>query len=97
MADESTEEAFKLSKCASCAADVIWCVAEQSLKSIPVDPKPVPDGNLQLIARPSGGAPIARSLKVAERFGKTGLRVAHFVTCPHSAQHRKPRPKRRPA
>ncbi len=81
---------FPVGSCKSCGADVIWAVAEQSLKSIPVDPKPRKDGNIQLLAR-ADRPPIARSLKVADRFGKTGLRVAHFTSCPHADQHRKPR------
>ncbi len=88
---------FPTSPCKSCGADVIWAIAERSLKPMPVDPKPVGDGNILLIAR-ADRPPVARVLKVADRFGKGGLRAAHFVNCPFADQHRRPRTKgRRPA
>lgn len=76
--------------CRSCGQPVIWCITER-LQAMPVDAEPVPDGNIQLVARPVGsfgGRPLAKILNVAQRFGKTNLHTSHFVDCPQAAKWR---------
>jgi hypothetical protein len=71
-----------------CGKQFFWAVTEGQLKSIPVDPDPVPSGNLQLVDPPDRRPPMVRSLSVAERFGKPALYISHFATCPFAEQHR---------
>lgn len=81
---------YKVEQCRSCAAPIIWTVTT-SLRSMPVDPEPVADGNILLEARTADQPPFAHVLSVAQRFGRTGLRKAHFVTCPHANLWRRPK------
>lgn len=73
--------------CRSCGQPVIWCVTTNA-NTMPVDAEPVPDGNIALETR-DGRQPLARVLTVAQRFGRTGLRMSHFVTCAHAARWRR--------
>ena len=74
--------------CRSCGKPVIWAISTR-LNPMPVNPEPSADGNIQLEPRGDGRQPIARVLKVADRFGKTGLRTSHFTDCPQSGQWRR--------
>nr|MDT0658065.1 hypothetical protein [Micromonospora sp. DSM 115978] len=73
--------------CRSCAAPIIWASSETTLKPMPVNAEPSKDGTVQLIKR-DGEAPIARVLKVAQRFGRKDLRLSHFADCPDAPQWR---------
>jgi hypothetical protein len=80
---------FVLDNCRSCNAQIVWAVAEQSLRSLPVDPQPVKNGNIRLIRR-DGKAPLARSLTVEQRSRSGGpLYQAHFASCPYADKHRR--------
>jgi hypothetical protein len=81
-----------VSTCRTCRAPIVWVVTAASGTSMPVDPDPVPDGNLELIDAGPGQQPRAvvvdpgqLSLDGAPRY------VSHFVTCPQADQHRKAR------
>jgi hypothetical protein len=87
---------YPLDRCKSCDAPIFWAVAEVSLKSLPIDPQPAPNGNLQIIDK-DRRPPIVRSLRVAERFAKKGLYITHFVTCPFADQHCTRRARRLPS
>ena len=70
--------------CRSCSAPVKWVRTVAGDKLMPVDPDPVPDGNLEVFQTP-GGAWKARVVAA----GQAGLLddaryVSHFVTCPDS-------------
>jgi hypothetical protein len=78
--------AFTTDECRSCKAAVIWAETEAG-KRMPVDAEPSADGNVRLRER-DGLAPLAVVLKVAEVFGKTGLRTSHFKSCPDAADWR---------
>lgn len=73
--------------CRSCSAPIIWAVHEKTLKEAPINAEPSADGNVQLIPR-EGGLPRYRVLKVADRFGKTGLHTSHFATCAQAPKWR---------
>jgi hypothetical protein len=73
--------------CRSCGKPIIWAVTVRG-NDMPVNVDPQPDGNIQLVER-DGMAPLAKVLKVADRFGKTNLRTSHFVDCPQARKWRK--------
>jgi hypothetical protein len=84
---------FQTSPCATCQAAVIWAETEAG-KRMPVDPEPAAKGNVRLHERPDD-VPLAVVLKPADLFGKTGLHLSHFVTCPDADTfRRRPRPRR---
>ena len=79
-----------MSRCRSCAAQVVWCVTTHG-KRIPVDAEPVVDGNLFSVSGPlvegarvevDGGPNLLDSTERV-RF------VSHFVTCPDARSHRR--------
>ena len=86
-----------MAKCASCDADIEWCVSLTSGKRIPLDAVPVAEGgNVYKVGRndEESGAPIVA-------FDKRGVHlpifdgepryVSHFATCPNSDEWRKSR------
>ena len=72
--------------CARCKAPVMWAETERNGKPIPLDPEPVPDGNLGI--RDDG-----RVYHVAQGQGVLDLGVplykTHFATCPDADEHRR--------
>lgn len=77
--------------CDGCGAPIIWATTVRA-NQMPVDVDPAPDGNVVL--RSVGGRPYADVFSnPAKLFGKVA-RKSHFVTCPKSADFRRPR--RRP-
>jgi hypothetical protein len=85
--------------CRSCGADIIWAVTEKG-KAMPVDPTPLPDGNIVLSMR-TNQAPVAAIqtkesieylLAQAKYTGQEHLLFkSHFATCPNATKHRKAR------
>jgi hypothetical protein len=78
---------FMLEPCGTCYRLIIWAVTTRG-KDMPVNPDPVPGGNIALDERP-GVAPLARVLTVTQQFGRTNLRTSHFVDCPQAPKWRK--------
>ena len=91
--------------CRSCGAPVVFVLSEHA-RRFPLDPDPVPDGNLRL--EPGAGiliAYVAVPRRAPARAGQLPLDlndtappppagplyVSHFVTCPNAAEHRRPR------
>ena len=72
--------------CRSCNAPIIWAVTERG-RDMPVNAEPSPDGSIQLLEHESS-TPLARVLKVADRFGKTNLHRSHFADCPDAPKWR---------
>jgi hypothetical protein len=71
-----------LGTCRACPAKILWAKTERG-KPIPLDPDPVPDGNI--VVTDAGIAHFLKSTEMA-----TGPRyVSHFSTCPKSAHFRK--------
>jgi hypothetical protein len=82
---------FATEPCGSCQAPIIWAETRNG-RSMPVDPEPTKGGNVLLTDRTHlGRRPLATVLGAASRFGRTGLRESHFVTCPHSTMWRRKR------
>lgn len=78
----------KSPNCWSCHKPITWGITAAG-KPIPLDPDPVPDGNLAI----SSVHPVkTRVLLDGEEPDVTEWRgISHFVTCPHANQHRKAR------
>lgn len=89
------------SSCRSCGAPIVWATSERE-RSIPIDTKPRPDGNIELveehdrlIARvltDARRAELERQILAANRDGDTlplNIYVTHFTTCPNAAAHRR--------
>ena len=71
-----------LGTCRACPAKILWAKTERG-NSIPLDPDPVPDGNI--VVTDAGVAHVLRATEMA-----TGPRyVSHFVTCPGRAKFRR--------
>lgn len=89
--------------CRSCHAAVVWVVTTAGA-SMPLDPEPRADGNIEMTGRtrrtkqggmapevsyvPTQGALIASD---EPRY------VSHFATCPNAEQHRRPAHRGEPA
>ena len=77
-----------MSACRSCGAPIKWARTPKG-RRIPLDPDPVPDGNIVLrggVAHVDG--PAAGGFfddGAGERY------VSHFATCPNARSHRRPR------
>jgi hypothetical protein len=84
---------YRIETCSTCHAPIIWALTSKTLRRIPIDPDPVPNGNILLGTNEDPERPpLAVTLSVPQRFGKAELRVSHFVTCPQAAAHRRRRP-----
>lgn len=83
---------FTTASCASCKADIIWCLDATTGKRFPIDALPVIGGNVRAIAR-SGMPPQSKVIgAVIDLFDDTddGTRyVSHFATCPNAGDWRK--------
>jgi len=75
-------------KCRSCQAPVIWALTAAAHTPIPIDPDPVPTGNLVLEQHPKVVAPVA--VFVTQETAGAVRYVSHFVTCPQAGRWRKP-------
>ena len=81
-----------MSQCRSCKAEILWVTMEKSLKKNPLDPEPVPNGNI-VIMTVSGSERTARGVgaREAKLLAEAGtpLYVSHFVSCRDSKIFRK--------
>lgn len=74
-------------KCRSCDAGIVWVKTDASdgAKSMPLDAKPVPDGNVWL--NDQGRAVVVSAARPAPAGAR--LFFSHFATCPHGPSHRR--------
>jgi hypothetical protein len=76
-----------LGTCRGCGATVAW-VKTTGGKNMPVDPEPVPHGNLILIDPiPGDDSYLAVNKSASDQPGYT----SHFATCPDAGQFRRAR------
>lgn len=75
----------RIEHCRSCQAPIRWCKHVNTGRPAPIDADPVEDGNITL-----AGSMYAVVVRAATTdpgpFYKN-----HFVTCPHAAQHSRPK------
>lgn len=77
-------------RCRGCGGPMRWAQNETTGRRVPIDPDPVPDGNLVLVALRPGATPLVRYLRKHEPVAPTSPRyVSHFATCPQADQFRK--------
>jgi len=77
-------------RCRSCNAPIVWAVSAAKGNRMPLDPDPVPDGNVWIIERPEHGAPIVGvTLHHDDLPEGTLTYVSHFVTCRDADKWRK--------
>lgn len=78
--------------CGSCQAPILWAVVEASGRRMPLDPHPVPGGNVEGLERsdPATGAPLVHVLRKVD-IGTPGATryKSHFATCPNARDHRR--------
>lgn len=78
------------SHCRSCGQPVRWCITDVNRKRMPIDPDPVPDGNVWVIEYEQGNPVIGVALTGATVPAAVPLRyVSHFVTCKDADTWRK--------
>lgn len=75
-----------MSECGTCRAPVRWVLSTHGNK-MPINAEPVADGNIILTEH--GFAQVLGPLELMMLPPGTKRYVAHFVTCPNAAQHRK--------
>lgn len=74
--------------CKGCGAEVTW-VKTLAGKTMPIDPKPNPDGNLQIVDR-SGAQIIVAVVNDTLFDDETTVRyTSHFATCPDADEFRR--------
>lgn len=71
-----------MATCGSCPAEIVWAETERG-RRIPLDARPVADGNLALVDGVALAATKAPS--DAPRYR------SHFVSCPNAERHRRRR------
>jgi hypothetical protein len=81
MGDNMATFDFKYSTCRRCRRFIIWAVSNRGAPVI-LDRDPAPDGTVALMDRDWHASPLAKVLSVAERFGRSDLRVIHTIACP---------------
>jgi len=75
-------KAAAVAECRSCGAKIVWAKVHITETPIPLDPDPVPNGNIVLLRkRPYVEVASTNQIKDAKKNG-TDLYVTHFVTCP---------------
>ncbi len=75
-----------MAACSKCKASITWVVTESG-KSMPIDSRPSPDGN---VIYDGTGQDRVRVLKKDEETGQQRFK-SHFATCPYAGGFRKPR------
>lgn len=73
-----------MSTCRSCGEPVRW-VKTSAGKNMPLDPHPVPNGNIELVRGGHGWV-----AEVVDPDPEVLRYVSHFVTCPDAKRHRRP-------
>lgn len=88
---EEIPDIQRSNKCRSCGAPILWAETVKG-KSMPIDPTPVPDGNIFLQVR-QHLPPLAIYLTALEltaaQAEKRELFKSHFATCPEATKWRK--------
>lgn len=72
-----------MSQCKSCGAPIQWVKTDRG-KAMPLDPEPVPGGNV-VVSKEPGEEPVAHVCEPNEH----SAYVSHFATCPNAKKHRR--------
>lgn len=87
-----------MSVCRSCEREIVWAETSTTRSRIPLDPQPVPEGNVVLVPSSVEDAPATAFVLGGEalaraRLDQRRLYRSHFASCPHAARWRRPRTK----
>jgi hypothetical protein len=75
--------------CRTCGMPIRWVITAASGKRMPLDPDPVPDGNVWIESMNQGTPVVGVGLTRADVPRSVPFAyVSHFVTCPDSAEWR---------
>lgn len=78
---------YRVEKCRSCGAPVVWAKHFTTGKSSPIDPEPVDGGNVALWPDDETGDAVYSIPKKGALSGP--LRTSHFATCPDAGRWRR--------
>jgi hypothetical protein len=80
-----------MSDCRSCGAEIIWITTHPGGRSMPLDPKPHPEGNVlvDMDARRGVVLSVKSRQVVLEETPDEPLYRSHFATCPNAESHRR--------
>lgn len=81
--------AWPTEQCRTCRAPIIWTTTDRG-KDMPVDAEPTASANL-LVYREGNGPVRSRVVAAHLAFGRTDLRLSHFVKCPQADRWRRSR------
>lgn len=81
------EQTYPTEQCRTCHAQIIWTSTVNG-KDMPVDAVPAVGGNLALSIDDKGRV-VSRVVPAHLAFGRTGLRLSHFVRCPQADKWRR--------
>lgn len=84
-----------MSSCSTCGRQITWAINQATNKRVPLDPNPIPAGNVARVGYDDKGVPIVVFLKKDETTNNPRYR-SHFMTCPHAQRHRKPKAPKQP-
>jgi hypothetical protein len=77
-------------RCKSCAAPITWAITAAKGNRMPLDPDPVPDGNVWIVEHREHMSPvIGVALQHSDIPDDIETYVSHFVTCANAAEHRR--------
>lgn len=83
-----------MNTCGGCQREILWAVVEDSGRRMPLDPNPLPGGNVEASGRTDAatGAPLVKVLGKDEpgRPGADRYR-SHFASCPKAGDYRRSR------
>lgn len=77
---------MKTARCSSCQAEIVWAINPQTGRKVPLDAEPAERPNGTYYLDDSTDPPTATPAR------GSAVYLNHFITCPSSEQHRKPRP-----
>lgn len=81
------DEQYETEQCRTCHAHIIWTSTTNG-KDMPVDAEPAAGGNLALSTNDKGRV-ASRVIPAHLAFGRSDLRLSHFVKCPQAAKWRR--------
>lgn len=73
---------------------MVWTITAAKGRRMPLDPDPVPDGNVWIVEEPEHHPPVVGvALQRSDIPADVETYVSHFVSCPAADQFRKRRKK----
>lgn len=77
--------AYRIEKCRSCQAPIVWAKTSPSDEFMPLDAEPTAEGNAEVIDMRSG-VPVVVVHATPPLVVTGDLMMPHFATCPHGKE-----------